>query len=628
MSNFKYRANKVNESKGKQTEEYLKSLIDKPYKAPEPSRMIRPLTPESKVEEATEAPRVVDEATREGINSLLSAASIDPNTPVIINEIPKSYNPDPSIEWGKDNRNPWIIAREPIKVDGESTDVIHKSDRDEFMDLLTTNVHNNFKRDSYRHFLWYKNREEGNQQKTFRAVDSIDDVIDEHESDVYFTPNLYLLNSIDSTIESVKYLTSLFIDIDDASVEEVEVRLKATGLPRPTVTIDSGRGVHLYWVFDSPVNVKGQYKQGKYKGKSYNRSKAWKRLQSKFTELLDGDSKVQSISNNMRLPGTINSRNGRECKIVNIDKALTYNFFELRDKYTQVELFTASNDKDKESTNSDYINNYTTPAINDLELLAQMRGGIQEGHRTNYLLRLKGLWADDETIIYFNDVYCTPSLRKSEVQALLRQDKPMKPVRMQTIIDDLDITEEEWLSFNVIKPVHYRSLRDKTDSLYIQYNKIHRVYLSYLQMGYKKHSKKTDGEKAEDLCITIKTLKALDDSFDNLSTTNREEQVRYQRELYASGGVVDGIIKPKTGVELLIEELNQLSQQVNDLIHGDDSVYFNDELESLRPYIDTLQSYLSIPVYNPNGKNYKVRELKEQARALKNLGIATQSHDV
>lgn len=625
MSNFKYRANKVNESKGKKTEDYLKSLIDKPYKAPETSRMIRPLTPEPKAIDSTEPIKVVDEATREGIHSLLSAASIDPKTPIIINEIPKSYEPDPSIEWGKDTRNPWIIAREPIKKQEESNQVIQKSDRDEFMELLSTNVDGTFKRDSYRHFLWYKNRPEGDQQKTFRAVDSIDDVIDKQESDVYFTPNLYLLNSLDSTIESVKYLTSLFIDIDDASVDEVEVRLKASDLPRPTVTIDSGRGVHLYWLFDSPINVRGQYKQGKYKGKNYNREKAWKRLQSEFTRLLDGDSKVQSISNNMRLPGTINSRNGRECKIVNIDKTLTYNFFELRDKYTQPTLFTASTDKDKEQSNSDYINNYTTPAINDLELLAQIRGGIQEGHRTNYLLRLKGLWADDETIIYFNDTYCTPSLRKSEVQALLRQDKPMKPVRMQTIIDDLNITEEEWLSFNVIKPVQYRFLRDTTESLYVQYNKIHREYLSYLQMSYKKHSKKSDGEKAEDLCITIKTLKALDDSFDNLSTTNKEEQVRFQRELYANGGVVDGIIKPKTGIELLNDELNNLSQQVNHLVHVDDSVYFNDELESLKPYIDTLQSYLSIPVYNPKGKNYKVKELKEQARALKNLGIATQS---
>lgn len=625
MSKFQYKSNKGNESKGKQTEDYLKSLINKPYKAPEPSRMIRPLTPEPKAIDSTEPIRVVDEATREGINSLLSAASIDPKTPIIINEIPKSYEPDPSIEWGKDTRNPWIIAREPIKTQEESSQVIQRSDRDEFLGLLTTNADGTFKRDSYRHFLWYKNRPEGDQQKTFRAIDSIDDVIDEDESDVYFTPNLYLLNSIDSTIESVKYLTSLFIDIDDASVNEVEVRLKASGLPRPTVTIDSGRGVHLYWVFDSPINVRGQYKQGKYKGKNYNREKAWKRLQSEFTRLLDGDSKVQSISNNMRLPGTINSRNGRECKIVNIDKTLTYNFFELRDKYTQPTLFTASTDKDKEQSNSDYINNYTTPAINDLELLAQIRGGIQEGHRTNYLLRLKGLWADDETIIYFNDTYCTPSLRKSEVQALLRQDKPMKPVRMQTIIDDLNITEEEWLSFNVIKPVQYRFLRDTTESLYVQYNKIHREYLSYLQMSYKKHSKKSDGEKAEDLCITIKTLKALDDSFDNLSTTNKEEQVRFQRELYANGGVVDGIIKPKTGIELLNDELNNLSQQVNHLVHVDDSVYFNDELESLKPYIDTLQSYLSIPVYNPKGKNYKVKELKEQARALKNLGIATQS---
>lgn len=627
MSNFKYRANKVNESKGKQTEEYLKSLIDKPYKAPEPSS-IKSLTPEPKAKEATEPIKVVDEATREGINSLLSAASIDPKTPIIINDVPKSYEPDPSIEWGKDNRNPWIIAREPIKTQDDSSQVIQRSDRDEFLGLLTTNVDDTFKRNSYRHFLWYKNRPEGDQQKTFRAIDSIDDVIDEQESDVYFTPNLYLLNSLDSTIESVKYLTSLFIDIDDASVEEVEVRLKASGLPRPTVTVDSGRGVHLYWLFDSPINVKGKYKQGKYKGKSYNREKAWKSLQSRFTELLRGDSKVQSISNNMRLPGTINTRNGRECKIVHMDKALTYNFFELRDKYTQPKIYTESKDKDKEQANSDYINNYTTPAINDLELLAQIRGGIQEGHRTNYLLRLKGLWADDSTIIYFNDTYCTPSLRKSEVQALLRQDKPMKPVRMQTIIDDLDIIEEEWLSFSVIKPDYFRSLRDKTESLYVQYNRIHRVYLSYLQMSYKKHSKKSDGEKADDLCITIKTLKALDDSFDNLSTTNREEQVKFQKELYANGGVADGLIKPKTGVELLNDELNNLTKQINQLIQGDDSIYFNDELESLKPYIGTLQSYLAIPVYNPKGKNYKVKELKEQARALKNLGIATQSQDV
>lgn len=79
----------------------------------------------------------------------------------------------------------------------------------------------------------------------------------------YFTPNAFYPGSDRKTTANVSRLTCLFADVDDHDTdEEVDPesllqaacdRLEVAGLPLPTYYTETGRGVHLFWLFDKPL---------------------------------------------------------------------------------------------------------------------------------------------------------------------------------------------------------------------------------------------------------------------------------------------------------------------------------------------------------------------------------------
>src|SRR5436309_937128 len=71
----------------------------------------------------------------------------------------------------------------------------------------------------------------------------------------------------------------------------------------PTIVVDSGRGFHGYWVLDRPIRIETPHDA--YLVVAGNRS---------FERLLDGDS-VSDLARVMRLPGTINPKNQKLCRI-------------------------------------------------------------------------------------------------------------------------------------------------------------------------------------------------------------------------------------------------------------------------------------------------------------------------
>lgn len=108
----------------------------------------------------------------------------------------------------------------------------------------------------------------------------------------------------------------LWADLDNCSVTDALRRIKKAGLPMPTVVVNSGHGVHLYWVLKKPIDVKVELKK-------------FEALMTSIASAIDGDC-VQNVDRLLRLPGFLNVkdvRNGAKpvpCQIVTIQHDLRY----------------------------------------------------------------------------------------------------------------------------------------------------------------------------------------------------------------------------------------------------------------------------------------------------------------
>ena len=65
--------------------------------------------------------------------------------------------------------------------------------------------------------------------------------------------------------KNARWLHSLTFDIDDVNESNMESLLRFTEkinlLPKPTMIVNSGGGLHLYYVFENPIPMLPQYKQ-------------------------------------------------------------------------------------------------------------------------------------------------------------------------------------------------------------------------------------------------------------------------------------------------------------------------------------------------------------------------------
>ena len=144
----------------------------------------------------------------------------------------------------------------------------------------------------------------------------------------------------------IRVIRVLWTDIDHCTVDEARKRIAKAGMPQPSIIVNSGHGVHLYWLLDSPYliddvgdppAVKTEWTRtadGRKKPRKYiveNGDKVYldqrrhvSRLSPKAQHLqdilagiakaLDGDH-TTDLSRLLRIPGTLNrkdQRNGSE----------------------------------------------------------------------------------------------------------------------------------------------------------------------------------------------------------------------------------------------------------------------------------------------------------------------------
>lgn len=114
--------------------------------------------------------------------------------------------------------------------------------------------------------------------------------------------------------KGVALARTLFVDIDNITAEEAIEKIGTAVLPPPTLTINSGHGVHLYWGLLEPITDLDR----------------WRQLQQRLIQALNSDRSIHDPARLMRLPGFTNvNGDPASCNIVLADLGLRYSLAEL-----------------------------------------------------------------------------------------------------------------------------------------------------------------------------------------------------------------------------------------------------------------------------------------------------------
>ena len=206
----------------------------------------------------------------------------------------------------------------------------------------------------------------------------------EGRADYYITPNSYYIAQRASG--NIRHLRALYSDLDLVdygkmeAVYEVAVMVGEGEIPEPTMITDSGRGLHLYWrINHAPMGALW----------------TWQQLQDylyRKLRHLGADAGATDSARLLRVPGTINSRNGALCKPVVITNKI-YSMYDLRDKYLPQPKPKAKPRRKAGGKVAHIFNPYTLhrARLNDLLTLCKLRNYEVTGHRNN-ILHLYAYW--------------------------------------------------------------------------------------------------------------------------------------------------------------------------------------------------------------------------------------------
>lgn len=93
----------------------------------------------------------------------------------------------------------------------------------------------------------------------------------------------------------------LWADMDNVTTELAKWRCEESGVPVPSIVVDSGNGVHLYWLIDGLLDV------------STDRSRALLEARLRLLYRRLGCDATCDVNRLLRLPGFMNVKNARNC---------------------------------------------------------------------------------------------------------------------------------------------------------------------------------------------------------------------------------------------------------------------------------------------------------------------------
>ena len=250
----------------------------------------------------------------------------------------------------------------------------------------------------------------------------------EGQTDTYITPNT--MYKPFRGVENIRQFRALYIDIDGVEGDQLGTAYKVLELvenkeiPKPTMIVNSGRGIHIYWrIANAP----------------YGALHTWQELEDYLyykLKHLGADRSATDGARILRLPGTINSKNNATCRALMIDNSIEHSMYDLREEYLhykpktkQLEFIeTKKNTSHKVIANS-FFNSYSLHMTrsSDIITLCKLRNYSVKGYR-NMILHCfaywKGIYIRDEEelakeVIDLNNSFKEP-LKDNEVNAILR----------------------------------------------------------------------------------------------------------------------------------------------------------------------------------------------------------------
>jgi hypothetical protein len=113
----------------------------------------------------------------------------------------------------------------------------------------------------------------------------------------------------------IQVVRVLWADLDNVTVAEALARVERAGLPRPSVVIDSGHGVHLYWILAEPYVIddpppEGPHNKSAKKHPLSPKGQRIQRLIKGIWQAIGGDH-TQDLSRLLRLPAAMNRKDER-----------------------------------------------------------------------------------------------------------------------------------------------------------------------------------------------------------------------------------------------------------------------------------------------------------------------------
>lgn len=289
------------------------------------------------------------------------------------------------------------------------------------------------------------------------------------EKDIYISMSTFVIKKRNA--DYIRHLRALFVDLDieKAGLTRVEVdkileeKINKGIIPRYTLKNDSGRGYHLIWsIEDAPKQA----------------LPIWQFVEEKLIKALidvGADKSVNDCTRVLRVVGTINSKNGEMCQLLENSKRM-YLLRNLYDVFMDREEKAVPKDKKKIKTTSNIRHRFTLYSLHyarkeDLLIICELRKWQMKGHREKVLFLyrywscvfLQDMELALEQTLDLNQKFVNP-LSKWEVVSATRsaekyfndylENKKEKKAyvsgkyigfnpRNSTLIDFLDITEEE-----------------------------------------------------------------------------------------------------------------------------------------------------------------------------------------
>lgn len=291
----------------------------------------------------------------------------------------------------------------------------------EYQDALFDNA------DGYIQLIKFKNKKIIKIYNT--NISGLREVVEEveGEADTYITPNT--MYKPFRKVENIRQFRALYIDIDGVEDDQIGTSYKILELaenkviPKPSMIVNSGRGIHIYWkIINAPYGA--LYTWQELEDFLYHKLKA-----------LGADRQATDGARILRLPGTINSRNNKECRIIS-NENIQYSMYDLREEYLNYKVKTEQTGdiSIKKSTShkviaNSFFNSYSLhiARASDIITLCELRNYNVKNYR-NMILHCfaywKGIYIRDEEelakeVIDLNNSFKEP-LKENEVNAILR----------------------------------------------------------------------------------------------------------------------------------------------------------------------------------------------------------------